>query len=114
MTVKTVRVEALCRYWEWHKFVTIRNDAGRALYLLDDEIVTKEEGNTKFLELKNRATTFKQDVKEVSGLTLEEVVKPYADAIDPYTHYIDDYSQELWAERRNDQLKSIIAAIQNF
>lgn len=112
MKIKSVKVEALCRYWCWHNFVTIRNDEGRALYLMDGEIVTKEEGNTKFLELKRKATTFNQDVKEWE-CTLEEAIKPYEEAIDPYTHYIDNYEQEKAAERRNEHLRKIIAAIKN-
>lgn len=59
--IKTVEVNAIAYlamprrggyYWQRHTFTTFTDDNGNKTYLVNDKVVTKEDGNKKFLDIR--------------------------------------------------------------
>lgn len=111
-------------YWDWLTFKTFTDDNGNSTYYIDNEVVSKDEGNKRYLEVKKsneefktteaykkyaskKESVFKQTVTE-RDVTYEELIKQLEDSIDHYTQYIDDYEQQKSAERTNAEIRKKI------
>jgi hypothetical protein len=106
--VVTIEYEDFCMYPS--RFIDYTLEDGAHVYVARGHVTTKEEGNKLFLTLKT-----KHKVKKISSKTveigLEEEIKSYEAAIDPYTCYIDSYKQEQEAIKDNERLYKIINAL---
>lgn len=118
-------------YWQSDTFLTFTEDNGEKHYLVNGKEVTMEEGNKAYLNIKEsnmdyRGTkdcksyikrqrgkygnknftvddTFKRKVEEYD-ITYDEIIAKLEKSIDHYTQYIDDYSQQVEAEKANSKI----------
>lgn len=106
--VVTIEYEAFSLYPS--RFIDYTLEDGRHVYVARGHVTTKEEGNELFLTLKTRHKV-KKITSKTKEIDLEEEIKSYEDAIDPYTCYIDSYKQEQEAIKENHRLEKIIYAL---
>ena len=107
--VKVKRYNPVCGYdaWENHYFELHTNHRGEKECYVDDKLVTKDEGNDFYKELKSYST-FEVISKVTRDYTYDELIKNYSDSVDQYTDYIENYQQQLAAEEHNSWLYSRI------
>lgn len=83
---------------------------GKAIYVVDDKVVTKEEGNNIYKELTNkykyRATIHTVDAND------KEICEKLKNCIDPYYHYIDDTRQWEVVQKHNEDVYKILNAFE--
>lgn len=102
-----IRNKGVCEYTHWRavqEFIKIK------FRLACGHLTTREAGNKLFNESKKG-----HDIKRITAkgevVDLDEEIKYYEDAVDPYTCYIDSYKQEQEAIRNNERLWAIIDAL---
>lgn len=139
--IKEVRVNAiylrtgsvigqLGYYWNWLNFKTFTDDNGNSTYYINNEEVSKEDGNKRYLYIKqsnadwrktedckkylkrtktkNVNDTFQQTVTE-REVSYEELIQELEESVDKYTEYIDNPRQQREAEEANVKIYKKIA-----
>lgn len=91
-------------------FVTLFNECGEKEFYLNGKMVSKEEGNKKYLELKKLGTE-KFDVIEVNSETADGLKDWYMSGYDDNIAYIDNYRQYQSAERANREICDCVRLI---
>lgn len=89
-------------------FKTYQAENGNAVYTVDGELVTKEEGNKIFTDLVNKYT-HKATVHRI-GATNSEICEKLEKCIDPYYFYIDDTKDMERAKKDNERVRDILNA----
>lgn len=134
MKIKTVQVNAIWprrsgnrygNYWGFYTYKTVTDDNGFTRYYLNDEPISKEDGNAFYKKVKEGNAEFQKSkeavrfckenrikisdtYKEVHSyreLTVDELIKEYKAAINPWTCMIDDYDTEKREEAKNRELQ---------
>ena len=82
---------------------------GKSVYTIGTMLVSKEEGNKIFSDIKKKDPTAEVSVKTIQANNAD-ILKVLDDSIDKYTQYIDNYRQQKAAERANDEIYKIISA----
>lgn len=106
--IVTIEYDAFCMYPA--RFIDYTLENGTHVYVARGHLTTKEEGNELFLTLKTQHKV-KKITSKTEEIDLEEEIKSYEAAIDPYTCYIDNYKQEKEARKENHRLEKIIYAL---
>ena len=88
--ITEVKITTPSDYYEYHVFEEYIAENNKALCLVDNEIVTADEGNTFYRELISRATKVKKKVHEIKADNAK-IIERFQNSIDPYPQYIDDW-----------------------
>ena len=88
--ITEVKITTPSDYYEYHVFEKYIAENNKALCLVDNEIVTADEGNTFYRELISRATKVKKKVHEIKADNAK-IIERFQNSIDPYPQYIDDW-----------------------
>lgn len=92
------------------RFIQYVAENGNSVYVISgNEIVTKDEGNKLFLELVNTEKNVKV-TKNVIDANDEDILSRLDEGVDKYTEYIDNYNQQLEAEKHNRKIWAIMDA----
>lgn len=91
----------------YHSFVKYIAENGNYICVVDGKIVSKDEGNQIFKELKREHSNCKIE-KEVCHLNNDEIIAYIDGQIDKYANYIDDYNQYRSAMDANERLYDLI------
>ena len=81
---------------------------GGAVCTVDGEIVTPSEGNDIYRKLKAEGAV--REEVTFTDMNDREIIEHIESGIDRYTMYIENYNQQLEAERNNDRLRGIASA----
>lgn len=84
---------------------------GEKKYYINGTNVTKDEGNKKFLTIKNKSEKFYTKVLKKNEM--EEAIEILDDKIDKYTDYIEDYKQKREADIKNRMLRDVISMLKD-
>lgn len=84
---------------------------GEKKYYINGTNVTKDEGNKKFLTIKNKSEKFYTKVLKKNEM--EEAIEILDDKIDKYTDYIEDYKQKREADMKNRMLRDVISMLKD-
>lgn len=82
---------------------------GKAVYVVGDELVTKEEGNNIYKELINNNPNYKATVHK-TNTTDNEICKILENCIDPYYYYIDNTKDAEAVHKHNEEIYKILEA----
>lgn len=85
---------------------------GKSVYTIGTALVSKEEGNKVFSDIKKKDPNAEVSVKTVNASN-EDILNFLDNSLDKYTNYIDDYRQQKAAEKANDEIYKIIDAFSN-
>ena len=91
----------------YHSFVKYIAENGNYICVVDGKIVSKDEGNRIFKELKSKNPNCKIE-KETHNLNDNEIIDYIDNKIDKYANYIDDYNQYRSAMDANERLYDLI------
>lgn len=89
-------------------FKTYQAENGQAVYTVDGELVTKEEGNKLFTDIANKYT-HKATIHRVEANN-SEICEKLEKCIDPYYFYIDDTNDMERAKKDNEKVRDILNA----
>ena len=92
---------------KYHSFIKYIAENGNYLCVVDGKIVSKDEGNQIFRELKSKHPECKIE-KEIDNLNNNEIIDYIDSQIDKYANYIDDYNQYKSAMDANERLYDLI------
>lgn len=119
--------------WQTNKYIKLIDDNNNVHYIVNEKLVSKEEGNKHYLNIKESNTHY-QGTEECKNycrnnhinpsdtfvrvefekdISLNELINNVSSKIDRYTQYIDDAGQLIKAERRNAQLRNWIEWLNN-
>lgn len=93
---------------KYHSFIKYIAENGNYLCVVDGEIVSKDEGNQMFRELKSKYPECKIE-KETDNLNNNEIIDYIDNQIDKYANYIDDYNQYKSTMDVNEKLYKLIS-----
>lgn len=92
---------------KYHSFIKYIAENGNYICAVDGKIVSRDEGNQIFRELKRKHPNCKIE-KEICHLNNDEIINYIDGQIDKYANYIDDYNQYRSAMDANEQLYDLI------
>ena len=93
-----------------HLFLTYEADDGRKEYYLDNQLVTKEQGNNVYLDMKRT-----DNIKEVIHITSENkqsIIDFYMRGYDEYADYIENGRQWRQAVDNNEEILRSVKLIE--
>ena len=93
---------------KYHSFIKYIAENGNYLCVVDGKIVSKDEGNQMFRELKSKHPECKIE-KETDNLNNNEIIDYINSQIDKYANYIDDYNQYKSVTDFNERLYKLIS-----
>lgn len=96
---------ALTKHVCFEKFIA---ENRKCVCVVDGEIVSPDEGNKIFRELKAKNPGCKIE-KEFNNFNDKEIIKYIDSKIDKYAHYIDSHRQRDEAEDRNYKIRKVRA-----
>ena len=91
-----------------HIFTKYIAENGECVCTIDDEIVSKNEGNEIFRNLTSKAEDYTVE-KTILNKNDTEIIEYIKENIDEYVEYIDDYYQYKNAKDNNDRLYKLIS-----
>ncbi len=94
-------------------FVKYVAENGNFICTVNGEIVTKEEGNKTFRELKSKFYNDCKVEKELLNYNDEEIIKYLKGGIDRYVEYIDNYNQYRKVKDNNERLWKLVSEFMN-
>ena len=111
LKVKIVTIKYVSNFIYPVLFKTYIAENGNVVYVANDRLTTKEEGNAIFQEYKERYEVDKITAR-YEMIKEEEATNYYKKGIDEYIEYIDDWNQQEQARKYNDRMYDIINAIE--
>lgn len=92
---------------KYHSFIKYIAENGNYICVVDGKIVSRDEGNQIFRELKREHSNCKIE-KEICHLNNDEIIDYIDSQIDKYANYIDNYKQYRSAMDTNERLYDLI------
>ena len=100
---------ALTKHMRFEKIIA---ENGEYICVVDNKIVTPEEGNALFIKLRKENPSCKIE-RVIKDFNNDEILNYLDNRLDKYTQYIDNYRQCHEAEYENDKIRNIMKAFVN-
>lgn len=102
-----IKITTMKHYGKTYYFKKYIAENGNFICTVDGEVVSKDEGNKLFLELKSKYPKCVIE-KEIIDLNDKEIIESLDKRIDKYVEYIDDYTRYRQIKDINEELYKII------